>query len=257
VRAPAPASSVEEGKELRVLVTRPRPQALELARALEARGDTVLLEPLLTIDRIAAAMPDLEGVQAIVLTSANAVPALCESAPGEAARRLPVFAVGAATAAAARDAGCESVVAAGGDGADLARLIARRCRPDGGALLHLCGEQVRPGLAEGLAAAGFALRVQAVYRAEAARALTPGTVAAFERGALDAVLLFSPRTARILVALIRKHALGATLASTAAICLSAAVAAPCRELAWRAIHTSARAELAAVLEVLEGVRRRC
>ena len=257
VRAPAPASSTEEGKELQVLITRPRPQALELARALEAHGDTVLLEPLLTIERIAGATPDLEGVQAIVLTSANAVPALGEPVAGAAARRLPVFAVGAATAAAARDAGCASVVAAGGDGADLARLIARRCRPDDGALLHLCGEHVRPGLAEGLAAAGFALRVQAVYRAEPARALTPGTIAALERGALDAVLLFSPRTARTLVALIRKHQLDAALASTAAICLSAAVAAPCRELAWRAIHTSARAELAAVLEVLEGVRRRC
>jgi uroporphyrinogen-III synthase len=139
----------------------------------------------------------------------------------------------------------------------LARLIAGRCRPHGGTLLHLCGEDVRAGLSEGLAAAGFVLRAQAVYRAEAARALTPGMIAALEQRAIDAVLLFSPRTAQTFVALIRQHELGASLGATAAICLSAAVATPCRALAWGTIYTSARPELAAVLEVLEGVRRRC
>jgi uroporphyrinogen-III synthase len=191
-------------------------------------------------------------VQAILLTSANAVPALSEEV-----RRLPVFAVGAATAAAARRAGCAAVVSAAGAGEDLARLVLERCRPDGGALLHLSAEKVREGLAEDLAAAGFAVRRQAVYRAEPARALTPGTVAALHRGEIDAALLFSPRTARTFVALIGGHGLQASLGATAAICLSAAVAEPCRALVWRGIHTAARPELTAFLEVLEAVRRRC
>ena len=168
-RAPRPASSSDGRSRLQVLITRPRPQALELARRLEAQGDTALIEPLLTIERIPDAVPDLAGVQAILLTSANAVPAL-----SEAARRLPVFAVGAATAAAAQEAGCVTVVSAEGAGADLARLVVRRCRPDAGALLHLAGEKVRPEPAAALAAAGFALRRHAVYRAAAARALSAG-----------------------------------------------------------------------------------
>jgi uroporphyrinogen-III synthase len=197
-------------------------------------------------------VPDLAGVQAILLTSANAVPA-----PGEAARRLPVFAVGAATAAAARRAGCETVISANGAGDDLARLVLRRCRPDGGALLHLSGEDISAEPGESLTAAGFDLRRQAVYRAEPARALAPGTVVALRRAEIDAVLLFSPRTARTFVALIGRHGLQANLNATAAICLSAAVAEPCRELVWRGIHTAARPELTAFLEVLEAVRRRC
>ena len=61
---------------MHVLITRPRDQALELADRLAARGDTALIEPLLTIERIAGVVPQLEGVQALVLTSANAAPAL-------------------------------------------------------------------------------------------------------------------------------------------------------------------------------------
>jgi uroporphyrinogen-III synthase len=249
---PAPASSTERQRPLRVVITRPRERAQELAARLEAYGDTVLIEPLLAIERIPEATPDLAGVQAVVLTSANAAPALSGPAKG-----LPVFAVGDATAAAARRAGCATVVSADGAGADLARLIARRCRPDGGVLLHLSGEEVRPGMAEALAAAGFVLRRQPVYQAEAASTLSPSATEAFRRGQIDAVLLFSPRTARILVDLVRKHELDASVEAVSAVCLSAAVAKPCRELVWRDIYFAERPGRAALLEALEAVRRRC
>jgi uroporphyrinogen-III synthase len=237
---------------LRVLITRPLPQALALARRLEAEGDVALVDPLLRVEPVPDAVPDLEGVQAILLTSANAVPAI-----SEAARRLPLFAVGAATAAAARRSGCRAVVSAGGAGEDLARLVAGRCRRDGGALLHLCGEQTAAEPAASLIAAGFTLRRQAVYRTAVAGTLLPGTIEAVRRREVDAVLLLSPRAARTFVRLIGGHGLEAELGATAAICLSAAVAEPCRALVWQAVHTAARPELGAVLEVLEAVRRRC
>ena len=236
---------------MRVLITRPRERALELARALERRGDTPLIEPLLTIEPVAGAAPELDGVQAIVLTSAHAVPAL--SGP---AKTLPVFAVGDATAAAARRAGCGAVISAGGAATDLARSIAAHCHPSGGALLHLSGEHVREELVEELVAAGFALRRQAVYRALAANALAPATVEALAKRQVDAVLLFSPRTAGIFVELVGRHGLHERLAGIAAICLSATVAQPCRGIGWRAVHVAARPELGALVEALEAARRR-
>jgi uroporphyrinogen-III synthase len=186
------------------------------------------------------------------MTSANAAPALSALA-----RRLPVFAVGDATARAARRAGCSAVISAAGSGADLARLIAQCCRPERGAILHLSGADACPGMAEELAGAGFALRRQVVYRAIAARALSPAAVQALAGRQVEAVLLFSPRTARIFVELVARHGLRDHLATTAAICLSAAVAQPCRELIWRAIYLAAGPDLGALLEALEAARRRC
>ena len=198
------------------------------------------------------AAPDLTGVQALVMTSANAAPAL--SAP---AKQLRMFAVGAATAGAAKRAGCSTVISAAGSGADLGRLIAQHCRPERGAILHLSGEHVRRGLDEELAAARFELRRQVVYRAVAARALSPATIERLTRRQVEAVLLFSPRTAQTFVELIARHGLRDHVMAAAAICLSAAVAQPCRELVWRAIHLAARPELSALLEALEAARRRC
>ena len=230
-----------------VLITRPRAAALELARTLEARGHEALIEPLLTIEAIAGVVPDQAGVQALVLTSSHAVPALAATDP-----RLPVFAVGEATAAAARRAGRSDVRAGGGDAGRLARLIARQCRPEAGALLHLSGTEVRPALAEGLAAAGFALRRQAVYRARAADRLSPPVVDALRRRSIGAVLLFSPRSAAILVELLARHILTGCLEQTEAICLSAAVAAPCRHLEWKDLRIADRPEVALMAGQLDG-----
>jgi uroporphyrinogen-III synthase len=196
--------------------------------------------------------PDLAGVQALVMTSANAAPALRALAT-----ELPLFAVGDATARAAKRAGCNTVISAAGAGADLARLVAQRCRPERGSVLHLSGEHVRPGVAEELAAAGFDLRRQVVYRALPARALSTATLEALARRQVKAVLLFSPRSAQTFVDLIARHGLRDHLAPTAAICLSAAVAQPCRELVWRAIHLASRPQLGGLLEALEAARRRC
>jgi uroporphyrinogen-III synthase len=236
---------------VRVLITRPRERALELARELERRGDTPLIEPLLAIEPVAGMVPAVDGVQAIVLTSTHAVPAL-----SAAAKALPVFAVGDATAAAARRAGCGTVISAAGAAPDLARSIAARCDAGAGALLHLSGEHVTEGLGEALAAAGFALRRQVAYWAVAAPALAPATVEALAARQVEAVLLFSPRTARIFVELIGSHGLLEPVAGVAAICLSAAVAQPCRAIAWRAVHVAARPKLGSVLEALEAARRR-
>jgi uroporphyrinogen-III synthase len=230
-----------------VLITRPRAAALALARTLEARGHEALIEPLLTIEAIEGVVPDQQGVQAIVVTSSHAVPALAATDP-----RLPVFAVGEATAAAARRAGRSEVRAGGGDAGQLARLIANQCRPDAGALLHLSGTEVRPELARGLAAAGFALRRQAVYRARAADRLSSPVALALRRQGVGAVLLFSPRSAATLAELLTTHALTGCLGETEALCLSAAVAAPCRHLQWKGLRIADRPEVAAMVGQLDG-----
>ena len=239
-------------RRLHVLITRPRAQATALAGELEARGHTVLIEPLLTIEPIADVGLSLDGVQGVVLTSANAVPALTA-----AARHLPTFAVGTATAAAARRAGCADVTEAEGDAASLAGLLAERCRPDDGAFLHLSGAEIRGGLAERLADAGFELRRHVVYRAVAAGALSPAAEDALAQRSIDAVLLFSPRSAKILVQLLTKSGLATYMESTVAICLSRAVAEPCRMLRWQSVRVAERPEWRALLERLDAAGGRC
>lgn len=230
-------------RRLRVLITRPAEDAAPLADRLRAEGFDPLIEPLLVIRPTGEALA-LDGVQAVLLTSANGVRALAAATP----RRDPaLLAVGDATARAARAAGFGSVESAGGDVADLARLAMRRCAPDRGALLHVSGHDVAGDLAGQLGKAGFAVRRAVLYRAAPAEALSPGLRADLAGNRIDAVVFFSPRTARSFVTLVRDAGLTGACRRMAAFCLSPAVAAVLAADEWRSVRVAAQPEQAALL----------
>ena len=177
---------------LRLLLTRPREDSLALAEVLARHGVDALIEPMMTIRIDKGMRLDPSGVQAILLTSANGARALAAAAPDRAARKLPVLAVGCATARAARDAGFGSVTAADGDVDALAALALDRLRPESGRLIHVAGRIATGDLAARLRDAGFEAERVPLYEAVASRALTPPACRALEAQTLAGVALFSP-----------------------------------------------------------------
>jgi uroporphyrinogen-III synthase len=125
--------------------------------------------------------------------------------------------------------------------------------PVGTVLLHLAGEEVRQGLAEGLRARGLVYRREVVYRAVEASDLAAGTVAALAAGRVEAVLFFSPRTAAHWGALLVRRGLQGSVARMAAVCLSEAVADGVRGLGWRCVAVAARRDQTALIDCLEGL----
>jgi uroporphyrinogen-III synthase len=241
---------------LRALVTRPEEDAAPLAAALAERGIDVTLEPLLSIRPLPEAPIDLKGVQALLFTSANGARSFAELAGGRDLpgwRELPVFAVGNATAATARNAGFTQVESAAGDVAALAKLAAERLDPRKGALFHAAGSAVAGDLAGLLEQAGFTLRREMLYEARPADQLSPATVTNLSNGWFDLVLFFSPRTAATFATLARAAGDGVVngCGKAAALCLSQAVAMAARDLPWREVQAAARPELAALLELID------
>ena len=117
---------------MKALVTRPREDSGALVDVLRDRGIEAVVEPLLEIRPRDNPTLDVTGVQALLFTSANGARA---AAAATADRDLPVFAVGDATAHEAQSLGWTRVESAGGNVEDLARLVARRLKPEDGALL--------------------------------------------------------------------------------------------------------------------------
>lgn len=213
-----------------VLITRPVEDAAPLAAELRDHGIRPLIEPLLRVELLDGPPVPTDGVQAVLATSANGVRAL---AARLARRDLPLFAVGDATAAAARDAGFIRVESAGGDVESLAALVVRRLDPADGAVLHAAGTDVAGDLAGRLAERRFVCRRVVLYRAVAAERLTEAAARALAEGALDAVLLFSPRTAAAFARLLGEADLVPACRRLTACCLSAAVARAVVGLPWR------------------------
>ena len=142
-----------------VLIIRTEPGATNTASKVTSLGFNPIVLPA------ARAVPtnakfDHRNVQAILVTSSNA-PRLTKFCPE--AFAIPVYAVGDATAAAAREIGFEDVISAGGDASALAVLVADRLKKENGALLHLRGTEVAGDVTGFLNSCGFETRAQIVY----------------------------------------------------------------------------------------------
>lgn len=228
---------------MRVLVTRPLEDAAPLAARLSAMGHVPLLAPLLGPRFFDGPEPDLEGVQAILATSANGVRAFIRRS---ARRDMPLFAVGPQTTQEARDAGFADVRNADGDAMALAEATARWAAPDNGALLHVCGEDADGKLAAALAARNFTIRKSILYAVDAAAALPTDIGQALQAGAVDAALFFSPRSARIFCDLAADLPLDAVIAAA----ISPATAAVLAARTWRETRIAAAPNQDALLGLL-------
>jgi uroporphyrinogen-III synthase len=236
---------------IRALITRPVEDAQPLAAALTALGIEPVIEPLLTIATLPTALPSLDGVRALLFTSANGVRALAAKSDR---RDLAVFAVGPATAEAARTAGFNAIETAEGDADALARLVAARLKPDAGKLIHVAGNTVTGDLVGQLSTQGYAVERIALYDAVPADALSPRVADDLAAGRIDWVLLFSPRTAAIFARLVRNAGRVDALKNCTALCLSPPVAEAVSSLPWHRVRIATRPDQANLLALAENLR---
>lgn len=224
---------------MKVWVTRAAPGAFATAGRLRDLGHDPIVAPLLTVERLPAAV-DLTGVGAVAFTSANAVRAFADL---EARRDLTAWAVGGATARAARDAGFRDVRSSDGDVAQLAAAIAAG-QPAGTAVLHACAAELAGDLEAPLAAAGIGYVGLPLYRTH--DAAVDETILGALREA-RAVLLHSPKGARALSRLLARR----RSALERALCLSEAVAQALGAGKIRNVTSAALPNDAALLKLLE------
>ena len=213
----------------RLLVLRPEPGASATVQRARRRGLDAIAIPLFAIEPVPWQAPDPAAFDALLLTSANAV--RHGGAGLQDLRRLPVRAVGLATADAARDAGF--AVASSGD-AGVDRLLGSL---EGDIrLLHLCGEDRRePDRAR------QRITPIAVYRAR--------EIAADLRQAGGSVaLIHSPRAGARFAKLVDEA--GIARGSVAIAAISAAAADSAGD-GWAAVETAARPEEDALLALAE------
>jgi uroporphyrinogen-III synthase len=225
-----------------VLITRPAEDAGRLAQAIRERGRAPVLAPLFAVrTRPIAPVP---GVQAVLVTSGNALPALPAAWHGTA-----LLAVGDATAARARAAGFSRVRSAAGDARALAALAREALLPEDGAVLLASGEGQGEALAAMLRAAGFAVERRTAYAVQPVAALPRAAAAAIEGGTLAAATFLSAATARLFLDLLPGRLRGA-LAQIDALAIGGPAAAALEAARWRSVRCAAAPNLDALLDLL-------
>ena len=235
---------------MRLLVTRPEPDASLEAEKLTARGHQPVLAPLLAIEFVSGVTLGLAGAQALIVTSRNALSSLASHRELDAARKLPLFAVGEATASAATKLGFAQVTQGPGTASGLPALIGGKLKPEDGPLVHLAGETLAFELEAALRVEGFSLRQPVLYRAVPAPDFPAEALRLLKAGRLDGAILMSPRTAETFALLLDRHRAVTQGKRLVCYCLSEAVAEVLAPLGLR-VRVAANAHEEDVLALLD------
>ncbi|MEY9180742.1 uroporphyrinogen-III synthase [Bradyrhizobium sp. USDA 326] len=242
-----------------ILVTRPHPDNEATAENLRARGHAVLLAPALRFEPVAFHDESEATYGAVLVTSANAIRAIAPQLPELGLLKLPLFAVGEHTAAAAREAGFAEVIVAGGDAASLRDKVVQSARDKvlkkKSTLLYLAGADLSRDLGGELGAEGFRVVSQTTYRMAPVNHLPREVCEGFAAHGVEAVLHYSRRSARAFLDAARDEGVEISALAIPHCCLSEAVASVLREAGASQVLVAAAPNESALFDTLERALR--
>ncbi|MHC2434185.1 uroporphyrinogen-III synthase [Bradyrhizobium sp. USDA 4451] len=234
-----------------ILVTRPHPDSDATLAALRQRGFEAVAAPVLRFEPLPF-HDDEADYDAVVLTSANALRALDLAASR--LLRLPLFAVGAHTADAARSTGFAKVIVAKGEAASLRDLVLARVKAGelaaSAVLLYLAGADLSRDLAGELSEQGLSIVTHTTYRMAPVAAFPREVSDAFMANRITAVLHYSRRSAQAFLDAVRADGIEISALALPQCCISAAVASVLHDAGATKVVVAARPDEAALLEAL-------
>jgi uroporphyrinogen-III synthase len=236
---------------MKLIVTRPAPDSEAFAALAAQAGFDPVISPVMSIkfqDAPTSVAPD----EAIAFTSANGVRAFARLNPH---RTAGVYAVGAATANAARLAGFTDIMVAKGDVESLAELIAETKRHK--RIVHLAGSDRAGNLAAALDLLGVETRRVVLYLALPATRLSAAAEAVLSTEAETVgVALFSPRSARLFLGQAKASGVLTALRRAAALCLSRSVANEASNAVWRRVVITDNPSADAMIDLAKEIAKR-
>jgi uroporphyrinogen-III synthase len=242
-----------------VLVTRPHPDAEATASALRAKGLEVLLAPMLRFEPVAFHDDADAHYGAVIVTSANALRGIEPHLAGSRLLRLPLFAVGAHTAAAAQSAGFANVIPASGDAAGLRDCVLAGVKAKelkkASTLLYLAGADLARDLAGELGERGFTVVTHTTYRMIPVPNLPREARDAFAASRIEVVLHYSRRSARAFLEAARAGGVEISALAIPQCCISGAVALVVRDAGAAQVAVAASPDEMALFEALDRALR--
>ncbi|MBC8050974.1 MAG: uroporphyrinogen-III synthase [Chitinophagales bacterium] len=209
---------------MRLLVTRAADEAAGFEVELKALGHEAIIAPVLDIELLP--LPPVAEASAIIITSKNALRAIEKSGWLRQAQYLPLFCPGPGTAELARSLGFTDIHEAAGDAASIPALVAAGRREFAtSSIAYYCADETGFDMDAAVSALGLRPQKQIAYHAKSAEHLPANATAAINSGALDGVILMSPRTAAIYRRLVVEAGIELEASRIPAYCISANAAA--------------------------------
>lgn len=207
-----------------ILLTRPKDRSEAFAKEIEACGWTSTIWPLLTIRPLLKEPVEPAHGQSLIFTSVRAIEAMPDPVPVHSA----AICVGPATAAAAHHRGFTDVTDIAGNAETLVKALLTMAPQR---YLHVRGVDTRGDIAARLTEAGRPAGEMLAYEAIAANHAPEEIDTAIQAGKIDAIALFSPRSAAILKRLV-KNEWASRLSKMTIFAISPSAAEPARDMGF-------------------------
>lgn len=218
-------------KKLTILITRPTDSAQKFSEELEALGYHVIHSPLLEIVEKDFSFSENVRFDGCMFTSVHAVRVYVSKI--KIVQNIPVFCIGPETRKTALSCGFENVMNADGDIDYLISMMADHV-DIGGRIIHPRGELQAHDYKRIIEDAGYKYQDVIVYKTEKMSELSAETVERFLNQEIDAVTLFSKRTAETFLSIVQESSLALKnkVRKTKILCISPSVLECVRTLSY-------------------------
>ena len=236
---------------MRVLVTRPQPDADTTAADLRRRGHEPVIASLLTTQFTDwGEFADLPPPEALIATSLNGLRGLGTHPDLEDLRKLPLFVVGDSSARLAAQLGFQDVRPGQGSAADVIDRIVADMK-DPARFLYAAGADRTGDIAGQLDVSGHRVDLVEIYRAVPIDRLPDSIEDDLWKSRIDRILIFSARTAETLVSVLGRAGLMAVSRSVPIHVISMQAAAPIISAGFQSVIVALRPDAAELLDTLE------
>jgi uroporphyrinogen-III synthase len=227
-----------------ILITRPEENAAQTAYALNQKGYLTFCEPFLDVVFHDVSLPDLDQVDALVFSSANAVQAFILKSDR---RDIMAYCVGDNTLHAVRHAGFENYKSAKGKVSDLIELLQQE--PIKGQILYCRARDIT----QELKIEGKALSEVILYHTEKSKEISQNCLDLLTQGAISTVLFYSLKTAETFIALIEKNGVKEALKQCQALCLGDSMLECITKLQWKHVKVATTPDREGMFQLLETI----
>jgi uroporphyrinogen-III synthase len=217
---------------MHILVTRPIEDCLKLIESLKILGHQVTHCPIIKIKKLSYKEPNYKNYNGIIFTSSNAIDCLdIKKIP----KNISCFCVGDTTEKKAKSKGFYQAISAGGNVNTLIELIMRIYDKKSGKLLYISSEFISKELDKDLLGHGYLVDRIINYTSLPVEEISENTLSLIKENKLDAIFVYSEKSAINLKNLIIKYSLVDVMMDSNLFCISKKTSKALEFLKWKKI----------------------
>ena len=215
---------------MHIIITRPIEDSLFLIERLKKQGHMVTHLPIIKIQELKTEKINFQNYKAVIFTSSNSIKFLNINKFDS---KIKCYCVGKMTELRARKAGFINIHSSEGTVDSLIELIIRTFENKSGKLLYLSSEFISKDLDVDLTKAGFTVDRVSNYTTLPIEEIDETTLDFLKKKSLDAIFVYSSKSAKNLFHLINKYSLLNIVTQSNLMCISEKVLLVLKQVKWK------------------------